>query len=280
MIKEFALDPAALAKWADCRYLTALFGAENGRVIAKYPKKWKKLAYEAAKKVAEPTELSKIEERLRRLDETVLFYMGRPNGENEDWQVNALEENKRQPFTAVVCSDSKDESVMLVGDLDEVKDPFITYRQQSINRDAQSMASAINLMFQSGSHYKFIDPYLTSTARYIKPLQEFITCITSRSTGVDNVVIEIITGTSGDDNAENNLTRNFNALINKFLSAEMALKITFIPIEKMHDRWILAEWVGVQFGHGFAEGNDPPDVNITLLDESRRQELWDEFSFN
>lgn len=279
MIKEFALDPAALAKWDDCRYLTALFGAENGRVIAKYPKKWKRLAYEAAQKVAEPTELSKIEERLRRLDDSVLFYMGRPGGENEDWQVNALEENKRQPFGAIVCSESSNEDVISVDDVDELKEPFIANRQVSVNRDASSMASALDLIFKSGKHYKFIDKYLSPTPRYIKPLKKFITGIASRGV-VTAVVIELVIGTDGNAASEDTMARNFNVVMNGFLPEGIEMKIYFLPKEKMHDRWILAEWCGVQFGQGLDEGDNPPDVNITLLDESRRQELWDEFSFN
>lgn len=46
----------------------------------------------------------------------------------------------------------------------------------------------------------------------------------------------------------------------------------------MHDRWVLAEWVGVQFGHGLSEGDAPPFVNISLLDEEMRKSYWEEYS--
>jgi len=42
-------------------------------------------------------------------------------------------------------------------------------------------------------------------------------------------------------------------------------------------RWLLSDWAGVSFGHGFSEGDKPPFVNVTLLDEAARKRYWDEF---
>ena len=59
----------------------------------------------------------------------------------------------------------------------------------------------------------------------------------------------------------------------------MELKITFCA-DDMHDRWILNEWCGVQFGQGLDEGDTPKNVNITMLDEQTRYELWEQYSVN
>ena len=46
MLKEFALEPEALASWESFRYLIEKFGVSKGRVISRFPKQWKRLVYE------------------------------------------------------------------------------------------------------------------------------------------------------------------------------------------------------------------------------------------
>ena len=49
MISEYALEPVLLNNWKDFRYLVEKFGVSEGRLIARYPKHWKRLVYESLK---------------------------------------------------------------------------------------------------------------------------------------------------------------------------------------------------------------------------------------
>ena len=50
MIYEFALEPALVARWHDRKvyqFFDEKFGIRVGRLVSAYPKKWKKLVWEA-----------------------------------------------------------------------------------------------------------------------------------------------------------------------------------------------------------------------------------------
>ena len=277
MIKEFAVDPEALANWEDCRFITSLFGAGNGRVISNYPKRWKRMAFDAATKVASTMDRKRIEVRLARLDKTVLLQGGRPAGESDQWLDNALAEHKRLPFSSIISMETKDD-IIAISDIDETIEPFAVTRGITIERNAEAMVDAINIIFQAGTHYKFIDPFFTPTRNHIRPLKCFIERISSRKVSSKGVIIEIVS--KAEENAEDDerFEHNIRASVEDFLPEDMELKISLFPEARMHDRWVLSDWCGVSFGHGFGEGGNRPTVNLLLLDEATRRQHWNEFS--
>ena len=104
MINEYALEPSLLNNWKDFRYFVEKFGIENGRLISRYPSKWKKMVYESL-----PNDLSvigrkRIEEALNQIDDKLL---PRENtwDANRDWLINAEEEHGRLQFHAIVAED-------------------------------------------------------------------------------------------------------------------------------------------------------------------------------
>lgn len=68
MLYEYALEPALLNNWKDFRYFAEKFGVSRGRMIARYPKRWKRLVYEPPANGGE-IERKRIEEGLSRLDD-------------------------------------------------------------------------------------------------------------------------------------------------------------------------------------------------------------------
>jgi hypothetical protein len=63
MLHEYALEPALLDNWKDFRYFTEKFCVSRGRMIARYPKRWKRLVYESLSNCGE-IERKRIEEGL------------------------------------------------------------------------------------------------------------------------------------------------------------------------------------------------------------------------
>jgi hypothetical protein len=41
------LKPSLLNNWKDFRYFTEKFGIAQGRLISRYPKRWKRMVYES-----------------------------------------------------------------------------------------------------------------------------------------------------------------------------------------------------------------------------------------
>ena len=57
MLKKFALDPELFADFPHFRALRDKFGVTQGRLIAKFPSKWKALVREACKRALEEARL-------------------------------------------------------------------------------------------------------------------------------------------------------------------------------------------------------------------------------
>src|SRR5437016_7948565 len=104
MIKEFALEPDALATWENFRYFIEKFGVPHGRLIAEFPGKWRRMVINAAQRVAKPVEFQRIVERLKQVGDHVLLSRGRPGGDGtRPWLQRALVEHAREPFAGIIA---------------------------------------------------------------------------------------------------------------------------------------------------------------------------------
>src|SRR5215475_2003038 len=101
MIYEYALEPSLLSNWKDFRYFTEKFGVARGRLISRYPRRWKKMVYESLAACGE-IERKQIEERLLRLDDRIMKRQASWNPQL-DWLTNAEIEHLQRPFHAILA---------------------------------------------------------------------------------------------------------------------------------------------------------------------------------
>jgi hypothetical protein len=73
--RNYCLEPSLLNNWKDFRYFTEKFGASQGRLISRYPKRWKKLVYDSLSNCGE-VERKRIEEGLQRIDDRLIPRQG------------------------------------------------------------------------------------------------------------------------------------------------------------------------------------------------------------
>jgi hypothetical protein len=115
MFYEYALKPSLLNNWKDFRYFTEKFGIAQGRLISRYPKRWKRMVYESLANCGE-IERARIVEGLNRLDNRLLKrrYEWDPQ---RDWFTNAEAEHCRRPFRAILArSNPNQRDFVLEGD--------------------------------------------------------------------------------------------------------------------------------------------------------------------
>lgn len=84
--------------------------------------------------------------------------------------------------------------------------------------------------------------------------------------------------TPGSSEDESWFINKFKMAMRPVLPHGLTVSLHYHPANKIHDRFILTPWCGVDFGQGLDEGNEPPKVKVTLLDEHLRQSKWDEYS--
>jgi len=101
MIREFAVEPRAIADWSTFRYVMEKFGIPEGRVLSHLPKGWIKRLLSG---VPDQMDRLRIEEFLKRNQSARVGPMGRPYDPNETWSDNVLIDRRRRERLAIGAS--------------------------------------------------------------------------------------------------------------------------------------------------------------------------------
>lgn len=279
-IKEFALDPAVPAQsFNACRYFLDALRIENGRALARFPSKWKRMVYEAAQAMhAGEVELLRIERRLGKLTEKAMFSCGRPSGDpDQSWLQRAIAEHERLPFAAIISQDAKEGApfVIAADEVDTCK-AFESTGQDGIERASQQIIECVALLLRAAKTVKLIDPHFKASApRWRRGLQKLIETMHAGAT------IEI--HRKDEDVPEGYKRSWFDGPIQKVLKDGVTVKVFLHDPAGMHDRFILTEQGGAMFGAGLADQTDGREDTIKnnhvmLLTEELRNTTWNDFS--
>jgi hypothetical protein len=161
MIHEFAVDPALLNNWERFRYLTEKFGVCQGRLISRFPQRWKAMVYDGLNSVGE-IERKKIVECLLRIDEKMQVRAHPAIWDNgRSWLPNAEDEHARQPFHAIVAGANtrNHDRVLAYDDLSEDTPLWAVPREKVVSREATSLASAVAPILRIAKSVILVDPY-------------------------------------------------------------------------------------------------------------------------
>lgn len=276
MFKEIAVDPAAVASsYLQFNHIIDRFGIPEGRLIAAFPSKWKRLVYDAANaKLKGHVELKKIEERLRNLPSTAFLSRERPGaGCAEDWIRAAVDEHRRSPFEAVITSNAVEEpGFLLPADVSSAHPIFAANRQWHIRRDAASMSTCCEPLLAHSRHVKLVDPHFDANSRRFKrPLLAFVSRVRPGTT------VDIYRGDGIDaELASDGLQRAFY----NWDAKGIELRLFFRPQAPMHNRFVLCDGGGVSFQIGLdddASGDRPEDI-VTILQEDVWSREWSTYT--
>lgn len=281
MIKEFALDPEVLATWQSFRYFVEKFGVSKGRLIAEFPRTWKRLVYEAAQRTAKPVELARIVERLRQVSNHVLLRKGRPGGDPRmTWLDNALVEHLRDPFAGIIAVDNTQAHPDVLAEIDvHDREPrFQVLTQIEIERTASRLAACAEVLLRNSSRVKWIDHVIDlRQGRWRRP---FVAALELADPGRRPVIVEVHRG-YGNDVHRRNLLDQFYESFQRLSRKGVSLELYLHPERAMHDRFILSELGGLKVGHGLddnEEGGSNPVANVLLLDQELFEVQWRKFS--
>lgn len=276
MFKEIAVDPAAVAaSYLQFNHIIDRFGITEGRLIAAFPSKWKRLVYEAANaQLKGHLDLKRIEERLRKLPQTALLTRERPGqGCTEGWIRAAIEEHRRLPFDAVVAAAEVGEpGFMQPADVSIEHPSFAANRQWHVKRDAVSMADCCGPLWANSLHIKLVDPHFDASARRFKrTFLEFIRRVRPGS------VIDIF---RGDQMGAEQYVSGVQRALGEVGQEGIVVRLFQRPQEPMHNRFILSSVGGVSFHIGLdddATGDRPEDI-VTVLQDDVWSREWSTYA--
>jgi hypothetical protein len=289
MFYEYALDPALLSNWKDCRYFLEKFGWDQGRLIACYPGKWKKQVYESLSG-CRPVEKNKIEEKLRRIDNRLLK---RPNSSYQGgkiWFENALVEHGRIAFRAIISNHQNPNDPKIIhGDtLEEDTEPLFQSPDKVLSRRAEEYGIALSLLLCSSKRILFVDPYFDPTKRrFRKVLESLLTSALFPCRRETICRLELHTSierffrrgeerkSEEEEKTAANLVYECQRKLPEIIPAGYSLFL-YIRKEKsggdeFHNRYVLTEKIGVAFGTGLDEAENNPKATDDLHRLSNEQ---------
>ncbi|HIJ88889.1 MAG TPA: hypothetical protein HPP97_14620 [Desulfuromonadales bacterium] len=277
MLHEYALDPSVLTNWQSFRYFFENFGVPQGRMISQYPKKWKKLVYEACSGCRD-IERSRIEQRLADIDDrlfrtTALFDAALP------WLVNA--ETNRKAFRAVIstANPSRHDNIIIADDISDTDPLWRVDREKPVLRTAQELAACAGRLLEHAREVLFIDPHFDATKpRYRNTLKAFLEKIPEP--GKLKRIEYHVSNTL--------LPGNFSGSLQEHLPRIMSrdVTITFIRWQEansgdsLHPRYILTDRGGIRIEHGLDEEHGGPTADVSLLDSTLFKSRWDDYQKN
>jgi hypothetical protein len=281
MIYEYALEPTLLNNWKDFKYLSEKFGYSRGRVISRYPRNWEKMVYDSLDQCP-PVEKAKIEIGLKRLKSELhsRFHEWRDGS----WLDNAISEHEKRPFRAIIASHNPSDRGFILPEFDLSEDSEPLWKveiQRRILRTPEEMADCARLLLSCAQKIIFVDPHFNpKESRFRKPLEEFLKVIAVRPHNFGRPVIEYHTG---DRSA--GISSVFKEECEKHLPKiiPVGLTVRFIrwQQDQLHNRFILTEKAGLQFGIGLDAHNEKPphEDTVSLLSEQTREKTWSEYQF-
>lgn len=288
MICEYALEPELVATWYQrelFRHFIEQFGfrldgSATGRIVTQYPRKWKKQVWEAFEtnfgKSAREDERLRVMELLKEL---TILEIRRSNTEFDSqcaWLENA--ENTQPPFYAILAQNNPRDNLRVMREaevLGKAPPPLWNAPRDPVQRTAASMATRLAPMLRCATRILFVDPHFRpSEPRWRNPLREFLNIICD---GSREVALEYHTGDTVSwgllqSQCQQYLPRliphGFTLTVRRWKNRQNG--------ERLHNRYILTDIGGVQFGVGLDEGDPNSTDDISLLGyESWQKRLRD-----
>jgi hypothetical protein len=276
MLKEFALEPEAIATWASFNNLIGKFGVSKGRVIAVFPRKWRQAVLRAAQEQAQDVERGKIVEKLKNLEGLVLLDRNRPSGDGTlPWLDRVLVEHARLPFDGIIVRERQKahSEVLTTDEVDDDPPLFEANGQKHIRRTAEEIVGSMAMLVSCAQTIKLVDPHFQANKqRWMRPLRLLLKLLCDqRRTGVS---IEVH---RADNALHANIRSYFEGVIPRELPPGVCLSVHLHPAHALHNRFILTERGGASYQTGLDDNEDGGSTDedlVTLLEPAIFKKEW------
>lgn len=288
MIHEYALEPelvGGLTERSAARYFAEKFGLGQPRLVSRYPKRWKALAWDAFQRThpgSSERQRKVVEELIQRLSEHMVRRGESTWEPRRSWLENAEKEHDRKPFRAIVAhaNPRNREEVLIDQDLDERNSArWAAARGATVVRKARPMADLVLPLLRCCGEVIFIDPHFgPENARHRRPLEAFLAALAGGRADVGSLKVEVhamvkSTTNSFRSGCEGQLTPCIPA----------GMRVTFrrwtqrTGGETLHNRYILTDLGGLTFSHGLDEGSAGETDDVYLMDRLQYELRWQQY---
>ena len=282
MVHEYALEPSLLSNWRDMRYFTEKFGFSQGRLISRYPKRWKRMVHECLEgQGLLPIEQARCVECLNLLTDKMLKRPGLKYEPGKEWLANAVNEHHRKQFHAIVAREGLQghDFVLDGGSLDETRPLWRVRTGIQVPRDKpEEVADRLVPILETAEEFIFVDPHFGfENPRHRMFMEPLLTHAFSRHDFPLPARIEVHVEAKAEQGFFRGRCKQW---LEPILPAGMAVQFSRWqerkPGEKLHNRYIFTERGGFGVSVGLDTGEPGQTDDIFLLDHdlylSRREQ--------
>jgi len=285
MLQEYAVDPVLMGSWERFKFLTSHFGIQTGRLISRYPSHWKKLVYEAmtaaeGRGELRPVERTKIVEKLKGID-TKLAPRNPQWKDAMSWISNAIEEDGRDPFCAILSNDNSSghAKVLTYDELDEVPPLWRAEHERVTPRTPEAFAIAIAPLVKISKNLIFIDPYFDpNSGDVLRTIRVILNRCVGARYGKPFESIEFHTLFKGEIV---NFRAQCQARLPRQIPRGLSMRVVRWQVRKdgdgIHNRHVLTDRGGIRFPWGLKVGDEQETDDLILMAESTYRHRWDQF---
>ncbi|RJP63346.1 MAG: hypothetical protein C4543_00645 [Ignavibacteriales bacterium] len=289
---EYAVDPNIFQSWTGYQQIIPDFGVTKGRLISEFPEliEWKRMAASAIRKSQKSGKLKPIKAqtlvaKVQKIDNKFISSNRKYNFDNP-WLVNAIEEDKIDPFHAIITIINPDgnEKILKIDDFDRDTEPWKVNTQCNINRTSQDMADCVERLLKHGHEVIFVDPHFNPVEpRFLNPLSKLLDVI-AQLPNIRRIEYHLLEDSRIPKQGFINSCQSNVAPI-----CPSGINIKFVRWQqlpgqdptsggkRLHPRFILTDKGGIMFDPGLDEGVIGDKLKILLLDEDIYLEEWSNY---
>ena len=281
MIFEYAVFPGLFNSEDRITALYGAFGIESGRLISDFPQKqWAALASKVIDNAASnPDERKRWNAALIALIKRALYRRQGTiwNKDDPTWIRNAIEEHRRRPFRGILYNEVSAEPEVMRFGIDLAHHPNWSCPNSFHRpRNAEQMIQAVASLLDMSTTLVLVDPHFwAADGRWQNVLLRFTKYLSETPIRPHISHIHYITRTE-KNMTDNETERQFRSFVEPHLPTGISIGFHLVLPAVLHDRFVLTDRGGVQFGRGLDEG--PGDVLITRLGEQAYEKEWDDAS--
>lgn len=276
MLYEFALDPCVLSNFYNVRYFLEKFGVQHGRLISRFPKKWKRMVFESCKTCGD-IEQKRIEESLINADGKFIS-LNREYDSNIPWLENSEKQHTLKPFHAIISgSNPRDIAVVLIADeLTETTTLWNVPREKVVPRRAADLAMNVQPLLQIATEVLFIDPHFDPTKYQYRNTLEYFVRVMSTNNGITRIEYHLKVDAKKPERVyfQNACSKHIPNILPAGIEVTFKRWRQLEGGETLHARYILTDKGGVRVEHGLDEGEDGEYTDVSLLDIPVYQQHW------
>ncbi len=274
-----------MAEWRWFREINREVGFENGRLIAQFPKSWKKAVIKKAwdlvqSGVNKDIKVASLVERMRSPDFDAKLLLSSRNYDSSEgtWLDRALAQ--KEPFDAILANESHPSTDYIRIGEDYFEDErYSSITQGRFPRTTTGLLGPCLRILSNATEVKVIDPYFRpDDPRKMRPLLGLLAMIAESDSGIKQVELH----TARSDNFSQSTVNNWRRELLGAIPYDLRVKIHFWAArpggENLHPRFVLTDKAGLKFDYGFDEGDSSGESTIVdVLIDSLRRQIWGEY---